>query len=171
MNSHDLAFLKKFSLIIAALILLTLVLALVAHVMHGSLPADVDPNAEARLDERMRPAAAVYAGETGAAALAAAAETARRDAAAQVAYDGTLDGAVIFSNLCGACHVSGAGGAPKLEKALWAARVAQGTDVLVQHAINGYQGTVGVMPAKGGNPALTDEQMRAAVVWMIGNLK
>lgn len=171
MNSHDLAFLKKFSLIIAALMLLTLVLALVAHFMHGTLPPDVDPNAETRLDQRMQPVAAVYAGETGAAAMAAAAETARSAAASQVAYGGTLDGATIFTNLCSACHVSGAGGSPKLEKALWAPRVAQGTDVLVQHAVSGFQGGAGVMPAKGGNPALTDEQVRATVTWMIANLK
>lgn len=171
MNSHDQAFLKKFSTIIAALVLLTLVLALLAHALHGTQPPEADPSAEAKLRERMQPAAAVYAGETGAAAMAAAADAARNAAASQVAYEGTLDGAVIYSNLCSACHTAGVAGAPKLEKAAWAARVAQGTDILVQHAINGFQGQAGVMPAKGGNPALTDEQVRATVTWMIGNLK
>jgi len=170
-NSHDLAFLKKFSLIIAALALLTLVLVLVAHVMHGTLPPEADPAAEARLHERMRPVGAVYAGATGAAAMAAAAEAARGGAAAQVAYDGTLDGAVIYANLCGACHTAGVAGAPKLEQAAWAARVAQGTETLVQHATHGFQGSAGMMPAKGGNPALSDEQVRATVTWMIGNLQ
>jgi cytochrome c5 len=165
------AFLKKFSLIIAALALLTLVLIVFAHYLHGTVPPEANPLAEARLQERMQPAGAVYAGDTGAAAMAAAAEAARTAAGSQVAYDGTLDGAVIYNTLCSACHGSGVAGAPKLEKAAWTARVAQGTDTLFTHAIDGFQGAAGVMPARGGNPALSDEQVRATVTWMIENLK
>lgn len=165
------AFLKKFSLIIAALVLLALVLIAFAHYLHGTLPPEVSPLAEARVQQRLQPAAAVYAGDTGAAAMAAAAEAARSAAASQVAYEGTLDGSVIYNNLCSACHGSGAAGAPKLEKALWAPRLAQGKDTLVSHAVDGYQGAAGVMPARGGNPALSDEQVRATVAWMIENLK
>src|SRR3546814_4933751 len=134
------AFLKKFSLIIAALVLLTLVLIAFAHYLHGTVPPEVSPLAEARLQQRLQPAGAVYAGDTGAAAMAAAAEAARSATASQVAYEGTLDGSVIYNNLCSACHGSGAAGAPKLEKALWAPRLAQGKDTLVNHALNGYQG-------------------------------
>lgn len=158
-------------MIIIGLMLLTLVLALIAHAMHGMRPAEADPNADARLHKRMQPLGAVYAGDTGAAAMAAATEAARTAATSQVAYDGTLDGSVIFGNLCGACHTAGVAGAPKLEKADWTARLAQGNDTLVQHAIDGFQGAAGVMPAKGGNPALTDEQIRATVTWMVDNLK
>src|SRR3546814_4990458 len=71
------AFLKKFSLIIAALVLLTLVLIAFAHYLHGTVPPEVSPLAEARLQQRLQPAGAVYAGDTGAAAMAAAAEAAR----------------------------------------------------------------------------------------------
>ena len=92
-------------------------------------------------------------------------------AAAQSAYGGTLDGAVIYQNLCAGCHTSGAGGAPTLDRAQWDARLAQGTDVLYRHSIEGFTGAAGVMPARGGNPALNDEQMHAAVDWMIDNLK
>lgn len=165
------AFLKRFSLIIAALVLLTLVLIAFAHYLHGTLPPEVSPLAEARVQQRLQPAGAVYAGDTGAAAMAAAAEAARGTAASQVAYEGTLDGSVIYNNLCSACHGSGAAGAPKLEKALWAPRLAQGKDTLISHALNGYQGAAGVMPARGGNPALSDEQVRATVTWMLENLK
>ena len=91
--------------------------------------------------------------------------------AGQVAYDGTLDGKVIYDNLCGACHTSGAGGAPKLERAAWTARIAQGMDTMNKHAIEGFQGSAGIMPAKGGNPSLTDEQVIATVDWMVDNLK
>ena len=89
----------------------------------------------------------------------------------QVAYGGTLDGAEIYNQLCTGCHTSGAGGAPKMVKAEWGARIAQGADTLHKHAIEGYTGAAGVMPAKGGNPALTDEQVKATVDWMVGNLQ
>ena len=80
-------------------------------------------------------------------------------------------GAVIFDSLCAGCHKSGAGGAPTMLTAHWAARIAQGKDTLNKHAIEGFTGAAGVMPAKGGNPALTDEQVVATVDWMLGNLK
>ena len=57
------------------------------------------------------------------------------------------------------------------DKSLWAPRVAEGLDTLVKHAIEGYTGKSGVMPAKGGNPALTDEQIKATVTWMIDQVK
>ncbi|MBW8367343.1 MAG: cytochrome c5 family protein, partial [Arenimonas sp.] len=86
-------------------------------------------------------------------------------------YVGTLDGAVIYAALWGAAHTAGAGGAPKMERAAWTARIAQGADLMHKHAIEGYQGAAGIMPAKGGNPALTDEQVIATVDWMVDNLK
>ncbi|RBL11551.1 c-type cytochrome, partial [Xanthomonas oryzae] len=50
--------------------------------------------------------------------------------------------------------------------------IAQGKDTLYKHAIEGYAGPDGgIMPPKGGNPGLTEEQVRATVDWMLGNLK
>ena len=93
-------------------------------------------------------------------------------AASQVAYGGTTDGATIFGNLCKTCHETGAGGAPKIsDKAAWAPRVAQGLDTLVKHATEGFTGKSGVMPPKGGNPALTDEQIKATVTWIVSQVK
>ena len=170
-RNYDLDFLKKFSMVIGFLVLVTLGLILFANHLNGSLPRDPDPAVTARIDARIAPVGAVYAGETGAAAQAAAAAAAAEAAASQVAYGGTLDGATIYQNLCGGCHTAGVGGAPKLLSAEWNARIAQGMDVLHQHAIEGYQGTSGFMPPKGGNPALTDEQVVATVDWMVGNLQ
>ncbi|TWG85939.1 hypothetical protein L599_000900000530 [Luteimonas sp. J16] len=65
----------------------------------------------------------------------------------------------------------GAGGAPTLAAGQWSARIAQGAETLYRHAIEGYTGSAGVMPPKGGNPALTEEQVRASVDWMLDNLK
>jgi cytochrome c5 len=58
-----------------------------------------------------------------------------------------------------------------LTKAAWSARVSQGIDTLVKHASEGYTGKAGVMPARGGNPGLTDEQIANSVKWMVANLK
>lgn len=171
MRNHDLVFMKRFSMIIAALVVLTVVLILAARALYLSAPTDPNPLAEQRINERLRPVGAVYAGETGAAAMAAAAEAAAAAAASQVAYDGSLDGGYIYQQLCGACHTNGVAGAPKLEQAAWTARIAQGTDTLIRHAIEGYQGEAGIMPARGGNPALSDAQVEASVRWMLDNLK
>jgi cytochrome c5 len=170
-RNHDLVFLKHFSMVILFLMGVTAVLMVFAYFLHGIAPTEPDPRAEARVLDRIRPLSAVYAGDTGAAAMAAAAEAARAAAASQVAYGGTLDGSVIYANLCGACHTSGAGGAPLMTQAAWAPRIAQGVETLVRHAIEGYQGSAGLMPARGGNPALTDEQVEASVKWMLDNLK
>lgn len=171
MRNYDLEFLKHFSMVIAFLTLLTGSLIGAAAWMHYSRVVPEDPNVRAKQVERLAPAGAVYAGETGAAALAAAQDAARASAASQVAYGGSVDGEMIYGNLCGACHTSGAGGAPKLEHAAWDARIAQGEDTLFRHAIEGFQGAAGIMPARGGNPALNDDQVMASVRWMLDNLK
>lgn len=171
MRNHDLVFLKQFSMVIAFLAALTFVLILVGIYFNAQQEPEPNPAAEAAVQQRLQPIGAVYAGSTGAAAQAAAKAAAAAAAAGQVAYEGTLDGSVIYAALCGACHTSGAGGAPKLETAAWSARIAQGADLMHKHAIEGYQGAAGIMPAKGGNPALTDEQVIATVDWMVANLK
>ncbi|MCR6664220.1 MAG: c-type cytochrome [Luteimonas sp.] len=171
MRNYDLEFLKRFSLVIGFLVLVTLGLIIGAAFLHRALPPEVDPATAKRTENRIAPVGAVYAGSTGAAAQAAASAAAAAAAAAQVAYGGTLDGSVIYGNLCAGCHTSGAGGAPTLDHAHWDARIAQGIDTLYRHSIEGFTGSTGVMPAKGGNPALTDEQIHATVDWMVGNLK
>ena len=171
MRNYDLEFLKHFSMVIGFLVLVTLGLIIGAFVIHKGLPPEVDPAVAQRTERRIAPVGAVYAGSTGAAAQAAAAAAAAAQAASQVAYGGTLDGSVIYNNLCAGCHNSGAGGAPTLDRAHWGERIAQGAETLHKHAIEGYTGSAGVMPPKGGNPALTDEQVVATVDWMLENIK
>ncbi len=171
MRNYDLEFLKRFSLVIGFLMLVTLGLMIGAAYLQGTLPRDPDPLVSQRTQYRIAPVGSVYAGSTGAAAQAAATAAAVAAAASQVAYGGTLDGQVIYNNLCTGCHTSGAGGAPTLMRAQWTARLAQGSEILHRHAIEGYTGAAGVMPAKGGNPALTDEQVIASVDWMVESLQ
>lgn len=171
MRNYDLDFLKKFSMVIGFLMLVTLGLIVAAIFVHGQIPQEVNPDAVKRTEQRIAPVGAVYAGSTGAAAQQAATAAAAAKAASQVAYGGTTDGSVIFNNLCTGCHTSGAGGAPTMDKSHWAARIPKGVDTLHKHAIEGFTGTSGVMPPKGGNPALTNEQVIATVDWMLANLK
>ena len=65
------------------------------------------------------------------------------------------------------CHGSGAAGAPKLDDPGWSARNAQGMDILIDHALKGYKGSKGYMPAKGGFMALSDEEVKNAVAYMV----
>jgi len=170
-RNYDLDFLKKFSMVIGFLMALTVVLILLAHSLQDTLRPDPDPAVAKRTLARIAPAGAVYAGSTGAAAQAAAVAAAATQAASQVAYGGTMDGSVIFNQLCTGCHTSGAGGAPTLTAAGMGARVSKGAETLHKHAIEGFTGTAGVMPPKGGNPALTDDQVKATVDWMLANIK
>ncbi|PXX96767.1 cytochrome c5 family protein [Halomonas sp. LBP4] len=74
------------------------------------------------------------------------------------------DGESIYGSVCAACHDSGAAGAPvRGDEAAWSDRTGQGFETLLDHAING----IGAMPAKGGNPNLSDEEVQAAVAYMV----
>ncbi len=87
---------------------------------------------------------------------------------AAVSKDDTGTGESIYKSSCVACHGSGVAGAPKLgDIAAWKARIAQGSAVLSQHAIEGYKGNTGYMPAKGGYMNLSDSDVTQAVQYMV----
>ena len=92
--------------------------------------------------------------------------TAPAPAAAPVVAIGDT-GKALYNSACIACHGAGIAGAPKLgDKAAWAARIAQGSPTLYEHAIKGFQGKAGVMPPKGGSPT-PDGDVKAAVDYMV----
>ena len=112
------------------------------------------------------PAAAAPAAAKAAAAPAAVASAA--PAAVASAAPAKADGKKAYDTACVACHGMGIAGAPKLgDKAAWSARIAQGTNVLHDHAIKGFQGKAGVMPAKGGAASMPDADVKAAVDYMV----
>jgi len=171
-EQDDKIFLQRFSLVLVGLILFALVMIVLAWRMHGSLVGSDNPARDAAKLARIEPVFDVYAGETGRAAAQAAAEetgsgTSTDAQAQQVAFDGSLDGEMIYNNVCQACHVAGAAGAPQLVAAQWEGRLEQGVDTLVEHAING----IGAMPAKGGRSDLSDEQVRASVEYMLDQIE
>lgn len=81
-------------------------------------------------------------------------------------------GEKVFKVTCSMCHQTGAAGAPILgKKDEWAARIAQGMPTLYTHAVKGFTGKKGMMPAKGGNPSLSEEDVKAAVDYMVSKAK
>lgn len=77
------------------------------------------------------------------------------------------NGADVYNKTCALCHGTGAGGAPMFGvRSDWEARIAQGPQTLYRHAIEGFTGEKGVMPAKGANASLSDEEVKAAVDYM-----
>lgn len=172
MQNTDSIFLKHFAMVIAALFAVMLLLIIGALVVHRTQGLNDDnPAKAAQIEQRIAPVGAVYSGDTGLASIVAAQEAAKAAASAKVAFDGAVDGELIFTNVCGACHLSGAGGAPLPTREAWAPRIAKGIDLLVTHAIGGFQGQAGVMPAKGGRPDLSDEQVKATVEYMVAKYK
>lgn len=104
--------------------------------------------------------------EPAAAASAPAAVSAPAAPAPAPAPENEL-GKSVFGKTCAMCHAAGVAGAPKPgDKADWGPRIAQGKDTMYKHAIEGFTGAKGMMPAKGGSANLTDAEVKAAVDYM-----
>lgn len=103
----------------------------------------------------------------------AAAETQREPVKIAVAASPSVrDGQQVYQATCVVCHDAGVAGAPKVgDKSEWAKRIAKGLDTLYASAVNGVQGTAGAMPAKGGNPALSNAEVKAAVDYIVARSK
>lgn len=96
-------------------------------------------------------------------AAAPAAAEAAAPAAASVPTPDLAQGKKVYQNVCSMCHASGAAGAPKPgDHAAWDARIAQGFPTLYDHAMNGIR----AMPARGGNPSLSETDIANAVGYM-----
>jgi len=102
----------------------------------------------------------------------AAPDTAASGAAATGAAAGGASSAVgasVFNKTCSLCHAAGVAGAPKPgDKADWGPRIAQGKETLYKHALEGFTGQKGMMPPRGGGASLTDDEVKAAVDYMVG---
>ena len=81
---------------------------------------------------------------------------------------GVKDGKTVYNTVCAGCHGAGVMGAPKFgDKGAWAGRIGQGMATLTNHAINGFKG----MPARGGAASLSDDEVKAAVQYMVDGSK
>jgi cytochrome c5 len=169
-HQDDHAFLRQFSGVIAGLLALTVALIFLARYFQPEPDADANPSQAILAEQRIQPVGAVRFGEEAAAALAEtqaagqAAAVASAPAAADAAGVAVVDGETVYAGLCKTCHEAGVAGAPIAKSELMAARLDEkGLDMLVTNALNGLN----AMPPRGGNPTLTDEQIRAAVEFML----
>jgi len=152
----------------ASAVLMLFFFILVAH--HRGVPDRVQRQRPAQLGtgstvaERIKPVGQV---------VVASAETQKEPAKiAAAASPAGRDGQQIYQAACVVCHGAGIAGAPKLDdKGQWAKRIAKGVDTLYANAINGVQGSAGVMPAKGGNAALSNAEVKAAVDYIVAHSK
>ena len=155
-NMSNSEFMKNFSLMIGALILLAVIIFVLAQNVAGDSVKTAGVTKENKeLIARIEPVGKlVLAGAVG-----------NTVASAQAA-----DGAATYNGTCVGCHGTGAAGAPKVgDKAAWKPRIALGMDTLYKVALHGKPGTA--MMAKGGNAGLSDDAVKAAVDYMVSKSK
>ena len=166
MSKHDSHFFNNFSLVLGILFAVTLGLfAFARHVgaEHQGKQVTTDPRYVESVKERLQPVDRVAVAGQDNSALTIESVGPATAAAALPA-----DGAAAYDMACTACHGAGIAGAPKSgDKGAWGPRIAQGKDTLYKHAIEGYTGKTGMMPAKGGQTAWPDDLVKQAVDHMV----
>jgi cytochrome c5 len=166
----DRHFMNVFSAVLGILVAIALVLIGISRLVDsgptGARNVD-DPLMQAEAHERIKPFGQVAVAGADKSALAVQPPPAPAgEAPAAAALP--ADGKATYDTVCAVCHGAGIAGAPKVgDETAWAARIAQGKATLDQHAIDGYQGSGGVMPAKGGRADLTDALVKSAVEHMV----
>lgn len=168
----DRAFLQAFAGLVGALMALTVVLFVIAMIVGGKPVKNPEPTADAKaVAERIKPVGELTVGR--AERMTASSNSVMEAIIPSANAAGAENkGKKVYDASCMACHAAGVAGAPKLgDKAAWGARIAQGNDTLYTHAIKGFQGKAGMMPPKGGNMSLKDEDVKAAVDYMVSQSK
>ena len=166
MSKQDSQFFNIFSLVLGILIVIALILfAFSRMVGNNTQKAHVlsDPQYIGGVQRNLTQARIAIAGEDNSALTI-------RPAAGAMVVDTELptDGLSVYQTVCAACHGAGIAGAPKVgDRAVWNSRIAKGTAALYKNSIEGYVGSAGVMPAKGGRVDLSDELIQAAVDYMV----
>jgi cytochrome c5 len=129
-------------------------------------------NSEHAIEERIKPVARVClesgegCSEDGSVAASSDAAKSGGQAVAAAPAQAAKSGADVYNGACVVCHAAGVAGAPKQgDKAAWAERIAKGKETLYGSAINGFNG----MPPRGTCMSCSDEELKAAVDYMVEN--
>ena len=165
--NRDQKFFDRYSLvlgILGALTIALIALALKISDMTQNVYTHEGDEYQAAVEDRIRPFGAVYLpGEEQAASEPTVETTPEPEPVAT-----TMSGPQVYNSACIACHATGIGGAPTIgDTAAWAPRIAQGGDTLNDHAVNGFTGAAGFMPARGARLDLSDGEIQAAVQYMV----
>jgi len=156
-----------YSLVIGVLAFVTLLIIFgamkLSKLTQGIYIADSDEY-QAAVVERIHPFGQVYMpGEEASAGEPIVAEAAQPDP-----VETRMSGPQVFNDACLVCHGAGVGGAPiKGNAEAWAPRIGKGKDTLYQHALEGFTGEVGFMPARGARMDLSDDEIKSAVDYMV----
>lgn len=162
-TNPDKAFLDLFMLMIGVLIGSVFGLILLANYIADKTQRTYtfeDMSYQVAIEDRIKPVGRVALdGET----IENAGEVVTIEPVAEV-----LTAVQVYNQACVACHGAGIAGAPKTgDSAAWAPRLAQGEELLHRHAIEGYQGSAGYMPPKGGHANLSDEEVISVVDYLV----
>ena len=172
MRNQDRQFINKFSVVIGLLIATAIVLFVLARSIGGAAQAavvgsgpDYYQGVEARIAPREQEA---VAGQNNAALAIAPPQGATAQAGGSSGPAMPTTGKELFEQTCSACHGAGVAGAPKAgDKTAWAPHLAHGLPMLYQHALHGFTGSTGTMPAKGGRTDAPDALVEQAVNYMV----
>ena len=174
MSKQDTQFINKFSVIIGVLAAVALVFFAVARSIGGRTEGRevlTETEYAKGVAARVAPFAAEAVAGQNNSALAMPTLAGTAPAGASAAGGGLpvpTSGKELFQQVCSACHGAGVAGAPKAgDKAAWARHVAKGLPTLYLHALHGFHGSSGIMPAKGGRPDLPDAVVEQAVNYMV----
>jgi len=174
-SKQDTHFFNVFSMVIGLLIVIAIGIFALARVV-ASETQDKQVLQESQflksVEARLQPIAkeAVAGQDNSALAIKADAGAGQAGSASGPAVPKSGD--ETFQQVCSACHGAGIAGAPKAgDKAAWGPRISKGKEVLYDHALKGFQGSSGVMPAKGGRVDLPDDLVKAAVDHMVDMAK
>ena len=167
-SKHDQHFYDTFMLILGILVAFAVAMYWLASSIAEAQPGAYERGTaveEQLIDQRLAPIGDVQVSGNAATQMAVVTPAA---APAAAAAGPAKSGKEIWQGTCQACHASGLLGAPKIgDKSAWAPRIAKGMDMLKNHALHGFN----QMPAKGGNTALTDEDVVKALEYMVGQSK
>jgi cytochrome c5 len=168
-SKQDSQFFNIFSVVIGVLVAIALVLFAIARFIGTPFEENralADSVAQALIAERTAPIGKVAVSGQDNAAIAIVAANASGGGAPAAALP--ANGEETYKAVCSTCHTAGIAGAPRSgDKSAWAPRIAQGKDTLYKHALEGFQGKGGVMPAKGGRGDLPDELVKETVDYMV----
>jgi cytochrome c5 len=154
--------------ILTTIVISAAVMLLIAKMftMGTSVDPDSPEMSEKAIAERIRPVGQVNVADAGSDDSATAGSSGQAAAPAEApAAASASSGEQVYNASCQMCHGTGVGGAPIVgDKAVWKTRIAQGKDALYASAINGKN----TMPPKGGAMSTSDDDIKAAVDFMIG---
>jgi cytochrome c5 len=153
-GNHDKIFFKSFAMVMGALFAIFFICIAVARII---TPAhEVSAEDLAKIEDRIKPVGQVVTDPAALMKLAAA------SAAARAPYTGEQ----LVQKVCSGCHAAGLLGAPKIgDKGEWSKRMGAngGLAGLVASAAKGKNS----MPARGGDPSLSDAELKAAIEILI----